>query len=155
MRVVGNAFLALLMLSLVPMAGHAGKLRITAWNLEHLDDDNSEGCVGRTGADYVALARRIEELGADIVAFQEVENAAAARRVFPASDWHVELHSVASQAIVSGENLPLVGALLGHRRWRTTADYVHVADEHLVEAAESVGCAIAAMLRRDLYLTTQ
>ena len=101
--------------------------------------------------------RRTEFIGgtADIVAFQEVENAAAARRVFPASDWHVEQHSVASQAIVSGENLPLVGALLGHRRCRTTADYVHVADEHLVEAAESVGCAIAAMLRRDLYLTTQ
>ena len=35
--------------------------------------------------------RRIGELDADIVAFQEVENEAAAHRVFPASDWHVEL----------------------------------------------------------------
>ncbi len=98
MRVAGYAFLALSMLSLAPPAGHAGELRIAAWNLEHLDDDNGEGCVGRTGGDYAALARRVEELGADAVAFQEVENAAAARRVFPASDWHVELSRRPSMA---------------------------------------------------------
>lgn len=39
---------------------------------------------------------------------------------------------------MAGENLPLVGKLLGHRRHRTTASYSHVADAHLVEAAETV-----------------
>ena len=48
-------------------------------------------------------------------------------------------HTAASQAIMAGENLPLVGKLLGHKRHRTTADYAHLADTHLVEAAERVG----------------
>ena len=48
-------------------------------------------------------------------------------------------HTVARQAVMSGENLPLVGKLLGHRRHRTTAGYAHLADVHLVEAAERVG----------------
>ena len=51
--------------------------------------------------------------------------------------------TVASLAVMSGENLPLVGKILGHRRHRTTADYAHLADEHLVEAAERVGAIIA------------
>ena len=91
MHVAGYSLLALLILMLAPSAGFAAELRIAAWNLEQLDDTDGQGCIGRNGADYAALARRIEELGADIVAFQEVENAAAARRVFPASGWHVEM----------------------------------------------------------------
>ncbi len=51
-------------------------------------------------------------------------------------------HTAASQAVMASENLPLVGKLLGHRRHRTTASYAHLADAHLVEAAEKVGCAI-------------
>ena len=91
MRMSGYAMLAFLALILAPAAGAAAELRIAAWNLEHLDDADGAGCVGRTGADYAALAGRIEELNADIVAFQEVENEAAAHRVFPASEWHVEM----------------------------------------------------------------
>ena len=52
-------------------------------------------------------------------------------------------HTAASQAVMSGENLPLVGKLLGHRRHRTTAGYAHLADAHLVEAAERVGTLLA------------
>ena len=44
---------------------------------------------------------------------------------------------------MSGENLPLVGRLLEHRRHGTTAGYGHLADGHLVEAAEKVGKVIA------------
>ena len=44
---------------------------------------------------------------------------------------------------MAGENLPLVGKLLGHRRHRTTAGYAHLADGHLVETAEKVGSLIA------------
>ena len=47
---------------------------------------------------------------------------------------------------MSGENLPLVGQLLGHRRHRTTAGYAHLADSHVVEAVERVGKAIAEAL---------
>ncbi len=52
-------------------------------------------------------------------------------------------HTAASHAVMSGENLPLVGKLLGHRRHETTAGYAHLADGHLVEAAEKVGTLIA------------
>ena len=51
-------------------------------------------------------------------------------------------HTAASQAVMSGENLPLVGKLLGHQRHRTTAGYAHLADGHLAEAAETVGALI-------------
>ena len=55
-------------------------------------------------------------------------------------------HTAASQAVMAGEGLPLVGRLLGHNRHRTTAGYAHLADAHLVEAAEKVGAAIAAAM---------
>ena len=50
---------------------------------------------------------------------------------------------------MAGENLPFVGKLLGHRRHRTTAGYAHLADEHLVEAAEKVGSTIAEAMQFD------
>ena len=56
-------------------------------------------------------------------------------------------HTAASQAVMAGENLPLVGKLLGHRRHRPTAGYAHLADGHLVEAAEKVGAIIARAIQ--------
>ena len=91
MRMSVHAVPVMLLLMLVPAAVLAADLRIAAWNLEHLDDTDGAGCVGRSAADYHALGRRIAALDADIVAFQEVENRAAARRVFPAAEWHVEV----------------------------------------------------------------
>ena len=55
-------------------------------------------------------------------------------------------HTAAGQAVIADENLPLVGMLLGHRRHRTTAGYAHLADGHLVEAAEKVGSIIAVAM---------
>ena len=55
-------------------------------------------------------------------------------------------HTAASQAVMAGENLPLVGKLLGHRRHRATADYAHLDDAHLVAAAERVGGFVAAAM---------
>ena len=69
------------------------ELRVATWNLEHLDDTNGAGCAGRSDGDYAALARRIDALGADIIAFQEVENTAAAGRVFDAQRWSAEVSS--------------------------------------------------------------
>ena len=64
----------------VSLPAGALELRVAAWNLEHLAGTNDEGCVGRDDADYIALAERIDALGVDVLAFQEVENAAAAER---------------------------------------------------------------------------
>ena len=44
---------------------------------------------------------------------------------------------------MSGEGLPLVGKLLGHRRHRTTAIYAHLDDEALQDAAARAADVIA------------
>ena len=59
-------------------------------------------------------------------------------------------HTAASLAVMSGEGLPLVGKLLDHQRHRTGAGYAHVADAHLVEAAEKVGGIIARAVTETL-----
>ena len=61
-------------------------------------------------------------------------------------------HTAASHAIMSGETLPLVGKLLGHRRHSTTAGYAHLADIHLVETAEKVGNLIADAMNLHIVL---
>ena len=61
-------------------------------------------------------------------------------------------HTAASQAVMAGENLPLVGKLLGHRRHRTTAGYAHLDDAHLVETAEKVGSTIADAMEFEVRL---
>ena len=55
-------------------------------------------------------------------------------------------HTAASQAVMSGEGLPLVGRLLGHSRHRTTARYANLADRHLVEESERLGRIIATQM---------
>ena len=94
MHIAAAVLLATLVaLALPAVAGNAGELRIAAWNLEHLDDTDGKGCIPRTNTDYDAIARQVAASGADIVALQEVENEAAARRVFPAADWNVAVSS--------------------------------------------------------------
>ena len=97
------------------LASPAGALdvRVAAWNLEHLADTNDEGCVGRDDADYTGLSEHIDALGTDVIAFQEVENAAAAERVFDAERWSVEVSARPS----TGTGPPCSGrpeARLGH-----------------------------------------
>ena len=87
------AFAVAVALGLACGPAEARDLRIAAWNLEHLNDEHGEGCVERTEEDFAAIARQIEVLDADVVAFQEVENEAAARRVFDPARWHVVMSS--------------------------------------------------------------
>jgi len=68
-------------------------VRLATWNLEHLAAQNGQGCRPRTDADYQTLRRHAEQLGADVIALQEVENAAAAARVFPADSWTIVMSS--------------------------------------------------------------
>ena len=49
--------------------------------------------------------------------------------------------------VMSSDNLPLVGKLLGHRRHRTTAGSAHLFGAHLFEAAEQVGTTIAQLMK--------
>ena len=56
---------------------------------------------------------------------------------------------------MAGENLPLISKLLGHRRHRTTAGYAHLADGHLVEAADRVGTIIERAMKGDSSIAYQ
>ena len=89
----GRPLVGIIALGLVLGSAEASDLRIAAWNVEHLNDRHGEGCVERTEEDFDAIARRVEALGADVVAFQEVENAAAARRVFNPAKWNIVMSS--------------------------------------------------------------
>ena len=75
MRVTKLATLAALGIWAIVPAAMSEEFRIATWNLEHLAADDNEGCMGRSENDYAELAKRIEDLDAHIVAFQEVENA--------------------------------------------------------------------------------
>lgn len=56
-------------------------------------------------------------------------------------------HTYASMLARHRESLPIIGALLGHRRPETTLRYVHLADDPLRGVAEKAGRKIAAALR--------
>lgn len=57
-------------------------IKVATWNVEHLAEQNDTGCRPRTDADYADLRRHVAALDADVIAIQEVENQAAAERVF-------------------------------------------------------------------------
>lgn len=71
----------------------AAELLIATWNLEHLAARDGAGCRPRDGEDYAALGRVAERLDADIVALQEVENAAAVARVFDRDEYEIIISS--------------------------------------------------------------
>ena len=82
------ALCALLTASCSPMNGSgrggppSGGIMLASWNMEHLAEADGSGCRPRTEADYAAMRAYVESLGADVIAFQEVESKAAAERVF-------------------------------------------------------------------------
>ncbi|VWX54427.1 Endonuclease [Novosphingobium sp. 9U] len=59
----------------------ARPLRLASWNLEFLAEKDGAGCEPRRPKDYQAMRRIADSLDADVVAFQEAENPAAAARV--------------------------------------------------------------------------
>lgn len=62
---------------------HSGPvIKLASWNMEHLAERNNSGCRPRTDADYAAMRAYVDDLGADVIAIQEVETKAAAERVF-------------------------------------------------------------------------
>lgn len=66
-----------------PIASAAARpLKLASWNLEFLAERNGAGCAPRSSDDYAAMRKIAESLDADVIAFQEAENEAAAARVF-------------------------------------------------------------------------
>jgi site-specific recombinase XerD len=57
-------------------------------------------------------------------------------------------HSFASDALQLGEDLPMIGKLLGHTQVQTTARYAHLKTDPIRAAADKVADAIATALTR-------
>ena len=71
-----------LVLVLTCISAPAETVRIATWNIEHLRAQNQVGAVKRDDQDFAKLASLAQSLDADIIALQEVDGEAAARRVF-------------------------------------------------------------------------
>ena len=55
-------------------------------------------------------------------------------------------HTFASFGVNSGQNLPVIGKLLGHTKITTTQRYAHLADDPLRQATELIGATLAATM---------
>ena len=66
-----------------------------------------------------------------------------ARADLPDVRLHDLRHSVASRALALGEELPMIGKLLGHRRIESTVRYAHLARTAVHQAAERVANSLA------------
>ena len=55
-------------------------------------------------------------------------------------------HSFASGGLLVGENLPMIGKLLGHSQVQTTARYAHLADDPVKAAADRIASRIAGVM---------
>ena len=64
-------------------------LVVVSWNIEHLAEQNGQGCKARTDVDYEKLKAYASNLNADIVALQEVQSAKAVARIFPEKEWQI------------------------------------------------------------------
>jgi hypothetical protein len=81
-------------------------LKLASWNMEFLAEKNGVGCEPRTDEDYAAMRGIVDRLDADVVAFQEVENLAAAARVFDPARYEIvmEERPGAPSGTCGGEN---------------------------------------------------
>jgi site-specific recombinase XerD len=59
-------------------------------------------------------------------------------------------HSYASVAAAGGNSLLVIGAILGHRRSRSTEVYAHLANETVHSAAEATARRIAGAMRSNV-----
>ena len=89
---IGSAAILVLPLLLAAAASSATEsLKIAAWNIEHLMAEEGTGCKPREDEDYALVRHYAEQLDADVIALQEIENAAAAHRVFDPEEYAIEV----------------------------------------------------------------
>ncbi len=55
-------------------------------------------------------------------------------------------HTYASNAVMSGLSIPMVGKMLGHTQMQTTMRYAHFADDPVQHAAARVADALASQM---------
>ena len=57
-------------------------------------------------------------------------------------------HTFASEAVMGGESLPMVGKILGHTQAQTTARYAHLADDPLQSVSDRVASSLKKAMDR-------
>lgn len=82
-----------LLLIWVPVPGIADDwtLTLATWNIQHLAADDGKGCRPRNSSQYEDIRKYLNRIRADVVAFQEVENLSAAKRIFPVADYDIHI----------------------------------------------------------------
>jgi len=104
LREFSFSFAAALALTACSMSETSNGLKLATWNLEHLAEANGAGCHPRTDEDYAKLRSYAAALNADVIGLQEVENEAAAHRVFPTETYDL---------VMSGQPCPVEQGLCG------------------------------------------
>lgn len=97
----------------------------------------------REGTDWVFPAE------SDDSTFQGTEKVwrkVRAKAGMPDLRMHDLRHSFASMGLAAGDNLAIIGKLLGHADVKTTARYAHLADDPVKQAAVRISGSIAAAL---------
>ena len=92
-RQIPGWLVSALLLIWMPVPGIADDwiLTLATWNIEHLAAADDKGCRPRDSSQYEDLRRDLDRTGADVVAFQEVENLSAAKRIFPVADYDIHI----------------------------------------------------------------
>lgn len=57
-------------------------------------------------------------------------------------------HTFASEAVMNGVSLPMIGKILGHTQTQTTARYAHLADDPLQQASERIASSLKKAMTR-------
>jgi endonuclease/exonuclease/phosphatase family metal-dependent hydrolase len=87
-------WLAIVLSLLTARAPHAAELKIATWNLNWLTSRTAglpSDVTPRQPEDFDRLHAYAEELNADLVAIEEVDNADTARRLFPAETYSIHM----------------------------------------------------------------
>lgn len=136
-------FLLISMMVGAPPAS-AEEIRIATWNLEQLAEKSDTGCRPRQEQDYARLRHYVARLDADIIAFQEVENTAAAERVFDPAEYTIEISNRPADGGTPCRNRP------GYRK---TAIKVGFAIRRGIEYGRNADLTALAGRRRGVDIT--
>jgi integrase len=112
--------------------------------------------LGAPAVSILRTVRRVEDNPYVIVGFKEGHYLAdlqhpwqEIRKRAGLEDVHIHdlRHSFASMAVSKGENLPMIGKLLGHTQVQTTARYAHLASDPVKKAADRVSTDLASAMQ--------
>lgn len=157
-----NPWMANLIRLLVLTGARRGELETLKWAHVELDPGRLRLPDSKTGAKVIVLSARAAEIlrrlprvkdnayvfpgkkaGKQVNGLSKFWQRVRKQAMLEDVRLHDLRHSFASQAVMNGASLPMIGALLGHRSTATTARYAHLIDAPLRDIANGVARSIA------------